>query len=399
MMRIRSFIVMLILLLPSFASGQAGLGVSPPISEVTYAQSKVTDLSFTILPMGEDWVRLFVLGDIKNDSMIIFKDIEDPGDVHLQGTRKVFFDLNITPEDEIPGNHRIKIYVEQKDPPKDKSKPVTNGISARVAVAHVIKLFIPYTKPFLKMEFTKATSVQKGDNAFFAFHLSNLGRQPINDLIVNIDLFDKDDKKVGTVNTPVIDLAPLTEQDVFTEWETKGAGVGRYRAVATAKYSDEIRTAEQAFLVGEVTIKINDIRFNTTLNVAKIFADIESQWNEVLKGVTPQVNINAADGKTLETVKGTTFDIAPWEKQTLMLYFEKEKYQYGTYTAEVVLNFEGKDVKKSKEFYLTKEAIVEKPASIFTATNFLLTVIAVLLIFLLVLLGLYLKSLQPQRRK
>jgi len=230
---------------------------------------------------------------------------------------------------------------------------------------------------------------------YFRFRLSNVGKEKISDLIVNIDIFNKDNVKVGRANTPAVDLKPLESQEAFTEWDVGDNGVGQYKAVATAVIGDDTRVVEKNFLIGDILIEINDVSFNTTNNVGKINVGVGSQWNEPITDIYVTTLISVG-GSAVADVRSENFNLQPWETKDISLFFEKANLAYGLYDAEVSVHYAGKTTTKQVQFYNTKEAIIEKPLSGYTTTNFLLAMIVLLLVFVITMSTLYLKELRKK---
>tara|TARA_Y100000310_G_scaffold263034_1_gene272919 strand:+ start:4907 stop:6142 length:1236 start_codon:yes stop_codon:yes gene_type:complete len=392
-----SFVSLLILTLPGVFA--IGIGVTPPLVDVTYGESDLTNMKFTIIPEGgEDYVKLFALSSLKEEP-VEFPEIADPGYVHVRGRTDITFNLDLTDEDIIPGNHRIKIYIQQEAWPPDSGKEVPSGISARAAVVHVVKLFVPHTGGFLKMDFKKVGNVDSGKDANFNFYLANLGKSALEDLEVSVNIFDKDDNVVGSVESGKISIDALGGKDISLPWPTKGRDIGAYRAVATATYGDETRTAEQSFLIGDIQISLDSVVINTSKNVGKVSMAISSQWNDIIEDAYASFTVQDKNGNPLKSSESQRFSLTPWEKIDLELFFEYDDLPLGVYLGEASVHYLGRSSKRVIEFYNGKDSLVEKPASLFNATNFLLAVIVILLLAMIALGGYFVMAMHHPHYK
>ncbi len=390
--------LLFILFFSIFVTGEVGMGLTPPITELTYGVDSLENVKFTVMPKGEDWVKIFVTGpiDIKDFN---FHDIENLGLVHLEGRKDIVFDINVNEEELIPGDHKIKVYVAQTDPPSNPDgspyqRP--SGIVARVAVAHVIKLFVPYDGHFLRMTFDQASSIKKGGKVFFKLTLDNVGKGSLINQKVNIKVFNNDNKEVASLVTDEVTVESFKSKEVFAEWDSKENPVGTYTAKATATYGDEVREVERTFLIGDILVEIENVNLNTSNNVGKITLDVASKWNEIINDASVQIDIKSGNN-VVKTINSETFNLDPWEIKPLELFFEKNNLQIGVYTADINVNYVGKTTTKTVEFYLTQDAVIEKPATVFSTTNFLLAVIIILLVFFVSISFMYLKELKQKK--
>jgi hypothetical protein len=383
--RICLLFLLLVVFVPSVL-GIARIGVTPPLVNINYGDEISKERSFTILPDGKDYVKLFALSDLK-EVPVVFHGIENPGFVVLSGRTEIFYHLDLSDNDLTPGEHKIKIYIQQIDPPLESGESRPAGIIARAAVVHVVKLFVPHNGPFLQMDFNQIGSVDAGDPLEMNFRLSNLGKSAVENLGLDVLLLDKSGAQVGSVSKAGISLPSLSEDTVVLTWPTTGQEIGQYIAKATARYDDQIRENEQQFLIGDIHVEIDNVIINTTKNVGKVTVEMTSQWNEVLADITARFVIKDNQGNEFKTVESSQFTLNPWASHTVDLFFERDDLAYGVYLGEVHVSYLDRVSTRILEFYNGKDFIQEKPISFFTATNFLLTVIILLLMGLIAVGG------------
>jgi len=250
--------MLLIGLQPSIAHAQAeGLKISPAVLEdnaklgqVYQFSVKVTNLAHTettlvakardIKGLDQNGLPIFAIpGEATNYSLSSWIDL--PRDAITLGpgeTRFIPFSVRV-PADASPGAHFGGVFLESEAPSLSSS-----GAGIGYSVGTIIDLKLPgdVIEDAQLREFSTKRFIYSSPSVSFTAKVSNLGNVLARPTGI-IEITDMFGKKVATVsvNDTAAPVFPGSDRTYAAEWDGNSFAFGRYQAVLSLVYGDQVR--------------------------------------------------------------------------------------------------------------------------------------------------------------
>jgi hypothetical protein len=230
-------------------------------------------------------------------------------------------------------------------------------IGSSVAVATQLDVYVPYPNKYLEGELNV---VDSGDGKItFLAPIINRGQLDIGNVKAQIDIYTALNEKVGTIETNEDSLTSLKRTELVSEWQPS-VNPGRYLAVATIIYDNEVLKIEKEFNVGEMVLQINDIYVNNFQlgEIAKFNALVENKWSSDLKDVYLNILVYNNAGEIMADFKSPTYDINSLSKSEMVAYWDTVGVHEGTYNGKVILNYgENKSSERNLQLKISQNDI------------------------------------------
>src|SRR3989344_6498746 len=267
----RLFCAFVLLMLCS--SSVLALGITPGRTTLSYEPGKQQTVMVTVINSDAKDVSLavYVRGEL-NESIVL-------GDSSLrmradEKEKQLSFEVRL-PNALKPGLHTAEVVVAQS-PEKLPQSTATVGMA--LAVATQVQVYVPYPGKYVEGELKVA-----GDDAEKNFYavVTNRGSERIEKVKAAITIFDAAGKKVKTLETNELALAPSEKRELSAHW-TVDAPRGHYTARAVVTYDGEQGLFESSFDIGEFALELLDLYVKdfTLGGIAKFNMLVENKWNE-----------------------------------------------------------------------------------------------------------------------
>jgi hypothetical protein len=334
----------------------SSMGVSPPTARFIFIDQDVIESTFTVLPYEEKNIKLFVTGDLAD--YIFFENNQNVSEFRAEGPTEVKYYIK-PPKDLKPGSYRTPIVVTQFFTPEERIR--SGGFLATAAIGFIVNVRVPNEGKFLETNIKSEPAVIKlGDVVYFTIDLLNVGTEDLRDLETDVVVKNPEGKEVSRKSSTKIDLLkPAEGGSIMSYWETKGSGAGLYKAEADIEYGGKSPAKATSDLrLGDILIKILDIRSEFSESIGKIFIDVESNWNDAISNVYAEVVIKNSTG-VVDKIKTSSVNLEPWGKATLTAFWERKTAAPGDYSMEVYVYYYDK---QANQQVIVKLPELEKPS-------------------------------------
>ncbi len=295
----------------------------------------------------------------------------------LEGTGSFVAELNLPLNIEKPGKHRIFIVV--REAVDDEVIGTTIGTS--VTIKAVIDIYVPYPGRYVEPTL-KSEDVNIGEPLRFELDLLSQGTE---DVIVypRIEILSSENQTIDTLVFNERELKSLDSIKLQKVLDTTDYNPGQYVARAIVDYG-KISTDESNFRVGELVINV--LNYTDKIEVGglqKFEIGIESGWNDEIDGAYADVKIYNFTG-TFANFKTSSTSLTPWEKKTIIGYFETDNFTTGKYKSNITLIYYGKNSGRSS----SEVFVVE----FFKKTNLALIISIIAGLSILIIVGILIKK-------
>ena len=372
-------LLFLFLFLPYVSSSSSSMGISPASDKIVYTGEGIVEGKFTLFPVEEKNVKVQVVGDL--EKYILLNGNNPEISMHLKGPVVIQYSIEL-PANLKPGEYTTKIRCIQDITPEEKIHSGT--ATATAAVAYIVKVRVPNEGKFLEAVITtEPAKINLGDVVYFDINILNFGTEDLTNLQTDLIIKDQDGITISKKQTTSVDiLRPAEKGDLRAFWDTQGQKPGIYHAQASIFYGGKLPTDVSTDLkLGDINIQI--INISTILNesIAKIFIDVQSNWNEVIQNVYAEVVIKNGS-QQIDKIKTSSVDLAAWSKDRLTAFWERGALNEGEYKLEIYVYYYDKQENKQT---LVNLPSLEKPAPITSTNNMALIIIAIALLVLILL--------------
>lgn len=252
-----------------------------------------------------------------------------------------------------PGDHEVKIAAAEL-PPSGAEEGVYIGATVVVTSQLIVK--VPY--PYKYAEITLMSSPQDKTTNFFV-EVNNLGQHDLVDISANIEILGPTNERIAIIKTNSKTIEAMHKGELKAQWKAD-VNFGKYKAIATLVYDEgRIATAEHVFSVGTLAIDIIDINVkNFRLgDIAKFDMTLENKWNEEVKNVYANLQINDEKGDLIADTKTASVDMKPMAREVLNAYWDTAGIKEGTYSGKLLLNFANQVLEKQLKTEITLNSI------------------------------------------
>lgn len=343
------FLVIVFLFSVNFISS---LGVTPGRTSLNFEPGLTKEVSFSVLnTQTKDLDVVFMVrGDLAQ--YVKFKE----GGAHLSSseqTKSFSYTLELPEKFEKPGMYEAEIIVlEQIDSDKELAG---SSIGGTVAVISQLHVYVPYPNKYVEAELNV---IENDGKINFIIPVINRGKLDVVEIGAIIDIFDGTDTKIMSIETNKDSLFSLERKELFAEW-APGVNPGRYKAVVSVRYDDEVTTVLKEFNIGEKFLEILEVNVNDFElgGIAKFEALVENKWSSNLRDVYLNILVYNNEGEIMADFKSPTYDIDALTKSQMIAYWDTAGVHKGTYDGKLILRYGEKSTERNIQMKISDYSI------------------------------------------
>ena len=262
------------------------------------------------------------------------------------------YSLNLPQKFNIPGKYEAEIVVIEV--PEGGEEEGTS-VGGTTAAAHQVHVYVPYPEKYVEAEINVVESEGKIN---FVIPVINRGKLDVVSIKAIVDIYDGTETKIMSLETNTDFLNSLDRRELLAKW-TPGVNPGRYRAVVSVRYDDEITSVLKDFNIGELFLEILEIGVKDFRlgEIAKFNALVENKWSSYLRDVYLNLWVYNDEGEVMADFKSPTYDINALAKSEMVAYWDTAGVHTGTYDGKMFLRYGEKSTEKNIQLKISEENI------------------------------------------
>lgn len=335
-----------------FISCALGLGIVPGKTSVDFAPTLEKSYQVQIMNSEHKDMKLSISVSGKLKDYIKVSD-ESLTMLASEESKTISYTVKLPAYLE-PGTHLSDIIILQLPESSDDSGAV---VGTAIAVLSQVQVNVPYPGKYLISQFNINGKAQ-GEDTTFIFPIKSLGEADIVSVYANIDIYNKLNEKVASVNTDETSLLSKAEGEIVSTWKADVPN-GAYLAKATLVYDDTSISLEKEFNIGTLDLVLEEIKVRdfSLGEIAKLEMLVENKWSEDILDVYTLTKIYGQDGRTLSEFKSPTYNIPALQKTVMTSYWYSTGFKEGTYDASVYLNYGQKSTQKDLQMKVSQNSV------------------------------------------
>ena len=320
-----------ILIVSSFTSA---LGVTPARTMVSFSPGLEQTVKFTVVnsEYKNIGIKIYVQGEL-NQSIALSET--EFNMASTEESKEMFYTFTL-PQSLSPGPHTADIVILQKPGGVEASEAF---VGATVAVVTQLVVNVPYPGKYAVADLNVLNAQQNAETTF-VIPVVALGAEDINSAQASIEIFDKNNIKVGELNTQPISIQSGKRGEIVSRW-IANVPLGRYVAKAVLVYDGHTLDLQKEFAVGNETLELQQVtvpNFNLG-GIAKFEMLIENKWSEPIVGAYSQTQVFKDDGNVIADFKSPTYDIPALTKSIFVSYWDTAGLDAGIYNTSVFMRY------------------------------------------------------------
>ena len=352
------------------------------VSAVGIRRFKYDIPEYEFKPGLEFEVKYEVISPTQNTIMKIrdgsFSKFAELSKINLRKSNDAKFTLyfkipnNARAEDFPPGTNTLYIRISENT---SNINAKTGRFIVTTSANSPIRINVPYPGYYAEFNEFELPSLNMGLDTSLKFSIWNRGK---NDLVnTHYDFVVQDSsgnplitKTEGNINIPTQEKRYFYISPI----ETGSLNPGDYQTTLTYYYSDKFVSKDYKLKVGELNVDI--INHTTQLyndSIQKFHILVESDWNDIIRGVYADININGTLAKT------TPANLENFEERTITAYIDTTSIPIGNHTVEMDLYFATDSKKQFSNIEIIERPVIEEPKQI----NWLIIGLIIIIVLLL----------------
>jgi len=343
--------VLIILLFVISISLVSAIGITPGRTTVNFEPSLSREVSFSVINSeNQEMSIVFAVQGELADYITLGQTYADFSSD--EESKSFTYTINLPQKFEKPGKYEAEIMALQM-PKGIKDQGATVG--ATVAVVTQLYVYVPYPNKYAEAE---VNVVESGDNTIFLIPVINRGKLDIVEAKVTIDIYSGREEKVATIESNSDSLLSLERKELVAEWE-RDVNPGRYKAVVTLRYDNEIATILKEFNVGEMFLEVLEVNVKDFElgEIAKFNALVENKWSSDLTEVYLNILVYNDEGEVMADFKSPTYDIPGLTKSEMVAYWDTGGVHKGTYDGKLILKYGEKSTDRNIQMKISDTSI------------------------------------------
>ena len=344
-----SIIILIIFILQT--QNVSSIGITPGRTTVNFEPGLSREVQFSIVntekkDMG---VVFYIQGEL-NDSVALGQTFVKFS--AFEESKSFSYKINLPQRFDEPGLHTAEIVALEM--PNDLEQ-VGTFVGARVAVISQLHVYVPYPNKYIEGELNIADSEGK---KVFLMPVINRGELDIVNAKAIIDIYTALNEKVATLETEAIPVASLERKELSAEWIPK-VNPGKYLAVVSIIYDNEVLEIKKEFNVGESLVEISDlyVRDFSLGEIAKFNALVENKWGNEIKDSFLNILVYNNKGEIMADFKSPTYDLNPLSKTEMVAYWDTGGVKQGTYDGKLMLKYGEKSTDRNIQLKISDSSI------------------------------------------
>ena len=358
------------------------LGITPGRTTVNFEPGLHKEVSFSIINSGhEDMSLVFMVrGNLSeyitlNQTKAEFKAGEE--------SKSFSYTIDLPERIETPGRYDIEIIA--MEVPKE-SEEVGANIGTALAVVTQLYIYVPYPNKYIE---GAVDVVESNGELIFLIPVISYGKLDIVNIRAKIDIYSGTEEKITSLVSNSDSLLSLERKELSAKWKPD-VNPGRYKAVITLIYDENVETILKEFNIGEMFLDIKELTVKDFQlgEIAKFSALVENKWSSDLKDAYLNIIVYNNEGEVMADFKSPTYDINSLSQTEMISYWDTGGVHVGTYDGKLILKYGEKTTEKNIQLKITNDKIeiigitgnVVVKGSKFNLTNILLIGVGVLII-------------------
>jgi hypothetical protein len=339
---------MMVLVLISCISA---IGITPGRTTINFEPGLHKEVSFSIINSEEkDMSVVFAVKGDLSESVTLTQTYAEFSS--SEKSKSFTYIIDLPQKIENPGKYSIEITALEM--PKDIKEKGT-FVGATISVVTQLHINVPYPNKYLEAEINVVES--EGKEIFF-IPITNRGKVDIVDAKAVVDIYTSLNEKVVTVESNTVPVSSLERKELTAEWEANVAP-GKYLAVATIVYDNEVVKVEKEFNVGKKFLEILEINIRDFElgGIAKFDAFVENKWASKLENVYLNVIVYNDEGEIMADFKSPTYEMGAMEKSEMVAYWDTAGVHKGTYDGKIILKYGDESTERNIQMKITENSI------------------------------------------
>lgn len=319
------------------------IGITPGRTTLNFEPNLHKEVSFSVINSEhKDMSVVFMVrGELSNSvsldqSQVDFSSIEE--------SKSFSYSVNLPSQIEKPGMYEVEIVA--LEVPKGVGQ---NGatVGATVAVITQLHIYVPYPNKYAEAEVNVIESVGGGET-IFSIPVVNRGKLDLVKVKAKIDIFSGSEEKIASIESNSESILSLERKELIAKWPAE-VNPGRYKAVVTVIYDEEVTTILKEFNVGEMFLEIKEIvvRDFQLGEIAKFNALVENKWSSNLKDVYLNIIVYNLEGEVMADFKSPNYNIDSLSQKEMISYWDTGGVHEGTYDGKLILQYGEKSTEKN----------------------------------------------------
>ncbi|MFH1326982.1 MAG: hypothetical protein ABIH59_02545 [archaeon] len=375
---------MLITLVLISLQSVSAIGITPGRTSINFEPGLHKEVSFSIINSEKkDMSVVFVVRGNLSESVTLSQTYTEI--LSSEESKSFTYSIDLPQGVDKPGKYEIEIVALEM--PKDIEQ-IGAFVGATVAVITQLHVYVPYPDKYVEAEVNVIKSEGKIN---FVVPAINRGKLDVVSAKTVIDIYTALNAKVASLETNEISLNSLERREMFAEW-IPNVGPGKYLAVATVIYDNEVAKVERQFEVGEMLLEILEINVRDFElgEIAKFNALVENKWSSDFKEVYLNILVYNNEGEIMADFKSPTYDLNALSKSEMVAYWDTAGVHKGTYDGKLLLKYGEKSTERNIQMKigenslevvgLTGHVLVKGKGTGLNINNILIIVVAVLVV-------------------
>ena len=351
-MKTKTIFILAGLLIVLTLQNVSGIGITPGRTTLNFESGLHKEVSFSIINSEhKDMSVVFTVRGDLSESITLTQTYAEFSS--SEESKSFTYLVDLPQKISNPGKHKAEIVALEM--PKDIKEKGT-FVGATVAVVTQLHVHVPYPDKYVEAE----VNVMEGEEGKIVFltPVINRGKLDIVDIKAVIDIYTSLNEKVVTLESDVKSLNSLERKELVAEW-TADVNPGKYLAVATIIYDNEVLKIEKEFSVGKMALEIKEINIRDFElgSIAKFDALVENKWSSDLKEVYLNIIVYNDEGEIMADFKSPTYDIDALSKSEMVAYWDTAGVKQGTYDGKIILKFDEKSTERNIQMKITDNSI------------------------------------------
>jgi hypothetical protein len=359
------------------------LGITPGRTTVNFEPNLHKEISFSVLNSEhKDMSVVFMVrGNLSGYVALSQTYAEFSAD---EDSKSFTYTIDLPSKFDKPGKYDVEIVA--MEAPKDLKEKGT-FVGATVAVVTQLYVYVPYPNKYAEAELNV---VESDGKTVFLVPVINRGKLDIVNLKAVIDIYSDTNEKITTLETDTQSLESLKRTELSVPWESN-VNPGRYKALVTVMYDNEITTVFKDFNVGEMfldilEINVKDFRLG---EIAKFDTLVENKWSSDLSEVYLNILVYNNEGEVMADFKSPTYDVGALSQADMVAYWDTAGVHKGTYDGKIILKYGQKSTERNIQLKITDDSIevtgitgrvVVRGAGGFNLNNILIILVIILIV-------------------
>jgi len=260
-------------------------------------------------------------------------------------------------------------------------------IGSTLAVVSQLHIYVPYPNKYVD---GVVNVVESHGEVVFFIPVTNRGKLDVVNVQAKIDIYSGSEEKIASIESNADSILSLERKELSARWNAN-VNPGRYKAIVTLIYDEDVTTILKEFNIGEMFLEVKEIvvRDFSLGDIAKFNALVENKWSSDLKDVYLNILVYNTEGEVMADFKSPNYDIDALSQEEIIAYWDTGGVHEGTYDGKLILKYGEKSTERNIQLKITDDEIkiigitgkvVVKGESKLNLTNILIGAVLVLIV-------------------